>query len=304
MSIFRILSFDGGGIKGALSARLLLRIAHKYPELLKKTDLYTGTSTGSFIALGLGYQKSPEVIDNLYSFENSKYIFSPARRNTFKPKYSNEHLIEMLSQVFPKNLTLASLPNYVFIPSFNVKGYYSHGFNTVFFNNITNNPTINEKVIDTALCSSAAPTYLPSHQNFIDGGVTINAPTAAPVIYMRSILPRKYDLSNFRLLSIGTGLFPLNIHHDTTNWGSAQWMFNTTASIRHPLLTVFSNSSVPLDIQMTEELLGHNFHRLNPKLDHYIDLDNYKEVPYLKELADKVDLSSTYRYIERYFLPD
>lgn len=302
MSTFRILSFDGGGVKGALSARLLLRITQKYPEILQHTNLYAGTSTGSFIALGLAYNQSPKLIDELYSFENTKYIFSPSRMNLFKPKYSNHHLAEKLNSIFPKNLTLAGLPHFVFVPTFNVKGYYATSFNTVFFNNITNNPTINEKVIDTALCSSAAPTYFPSHHDFIDGGITVNSPTAAPVVYMRSILPRTYCLPDFRLLSIGTGIYPRQINLDTTHWGQFQWFYNRKCKMRHPLLSVLYDSSVPLDVQMTQELLGSHFHRLDPKLDHYIDLDNYKEVSYLKKLADSVDLSSTYRYIEKYYL--
>ncbi|MGL5675263.1 MAG: patatin-like phospholipase family protein [Cellulosilyticaceae bacterium] len=302
MSTFRILSFDGGGVRGALSARLLLRLTKKYPELLQKTQLFSGTSTGSFIALGLAYDLPPGTINHLYDYETSKYIFTPSHFNLYRPKYNNLHLQEVLANIFPKNLTLAGLPHYVFIPSFNVRGYLSQGFNTVFFNNIVNNPTITEKVVDAALSSSAAPTYFPSHNNFIDGGVSVNSPTVAPVIYVRSVFPKTYDLSDFRLLSLGTGLYPQRITAPTKNWGISQWSYNPQAEVKQPLNTILMDAPEPLDTKLSKELMGSNFFRLNPLLDNAIALDDYKKVPYLQKLADTLDLSDTYRYIERYFL--
>ncbi len=303
MSTFRIISFDGGGIRGAFSARLLLRLTQKYPELLSHVQLFAGTSTGSFIALGLGYGVAPDTIDNLYSFANSKYIFTPKGRSPFRPKYNNVHLENKLCEIFPKNLNLAGLPKYVFIPSFNVKGYFSPHFNTVFFNNLTNNPTIHEKVLDAALASSAAPTYFPSHCHFIDGGVAMNSPTISPVLYVRSVLPNQYNLSDFRLLSIGTGIYPTRITSPTKNWGTAQWAYNPKSNVKNPLFTVLFGAQSPLDTKMCYELLGARFMRINPILDEDIALDDYKKVDYLKGLADAFDLEPTYRYIERYFLP-
>lgn len=302
MPVFRIIAFDGGGIRGALSTRILKRITGQYPELLKKTDMFSGTSTGSIIALGLAYNKTSEELDNLYSYQNTKYIFSPRRPNLFVPKYRNVHLSHLLSTVFPQNLSLASLPKYVFVPSFNVKGYTTRGFEGVFFSNLINNPTISEKVIDTALCSSAAPTYFPSVNNFIDGGVFMNSPTAAPVIYVRSVFPNKYKLSDFRLLSIGTGFYPERILKRTKNWGIAQWSINPTTSTKTPLLSVLLGATTPVENRYSYELLKQNYFRLNPNLDEPIPLDAYKKVPYLKELADQVDLSNVFRYIERYYL--
>lgn len=301
MSTFRILSFDGGGIRGALSARLLLRLTKKYPQLLSSTHLFAGTSTGSFTALALAYNLSPSIIDELHSYESSKYIFTPKNLNPFKPKFNNIHLTEKLEGMFPKNLTLAGLPKYVFIPSFNVRGYLSTGFNTVFFNNLINNPTIKEKVIDTALSSSASPTYFPSYHDFIDGGVAVHSPTSAPVLYIRSVFPSHYDLSDFRMLSIGTGIHTIKIDHPTNNWGHAQWSYNPSTSIKYPLRTILESAPSPLDTRISKELMGPNFFRLDPLLQQSIALDDYKKVPYLRDLADTVDLSEAYRYIDRYF---
>ena len=302
MPIFRIIAFDGGGIRGALSTRLLQRITTKYPKLLNETDMFSGTSTGSIIALGLAYNKTATEIDDLYNDQNMKYIFSPHRPNLFIPKYRNIHLTEVLSEVFPHNLSLGSLSKYVFVPAFNVKGYTYKGFEGVFFTNLVNNPTISEKVIDTALYSSAAPTYFPSVNNFIDGGIFMNSPTAAPVIYVRSVFPNKYKLSDFRLLSIGTGFYPERITQRTKNWGLFQWGFGTSLKKKSPLLSISLNTNIPIENRYSYELLKQNYYRLNPNLDELIALDNYKKVPYLKELADQIDLSDVFRYIERYYL--
>ena len=246
MATFRIISFDGGGIRGALTARILLRLSAKYPELISKTQLFAGTSTGSFIALALAYNVAPAEIDNLYSYENTKYIFTPKHIHLLRPKFNNHHLAEKLETLFPKNLTLASLPHYAFIPSFNVKGYRSTSFNTVYFNNIVNNPTMTEKVLDVALCSSAAPTYFPSHNSFIDGGVAMNSPTYAPVMYVRSMFPNTYDISDFRLLALGTGVHPERIDRSTKHWGTLQWAFNPLTEAKTPILSILFDAPVPL----------------------------------------------------------
>ena len=46
MSKYRILSFDGGGIRGLLSLILLQRLERELPDWLSKAELLAGTSTG------------------------------------------------------------------------------------------------------------------------------------------------------------------------------------------------------------------------------------------------------------------
>lgn len=302
MPTFRIIAFDGGGIRGAFSTRILKRIVEEYPNLLDETHMFAGTSTGSIIALGLAYERPIEEIDDLYSYKEIKHVFSPKRPNLFIPKYNNLHLSQTLAKVFPKNLSLASLPKFAFVPAFNVKGYTYKGFEGVFFSNLINNPTISEKVIDVALYSSAAPTYFPSVNNFIDGGVFMNSPTAAPVIYVRSVFPNTYSLNDFRLLSIGTGFYPERILRPTKKWGVFQWAFNPMTQTKTPLLSILLNSNTPTENRYSYELLKSNYYRLNPTLDKPVPLDDYKQIPYLKQLADEMDLSDVFKYIKYHYL--
>ena len=103
-STFNILSFDGGGIRGALSIKLLEKIQNETPNIVKKSNMISGTSTGSLIALGLAYGMTPSEISNLYSKENLEYIFDKSYSQISRPKYDNNHLKEILLSVFPENV--------------------------------------------------------------------------------------------------------------------------------------------------------------------------------------------------------
>jgi uncharacterized protein len=55
--MFRILSLDGGGIKGAFTASVLAAIEDEIKEPIGEYfDLIAGTSTGGILALGLGFR--------------------------------------------------------------------------------------------------------------------------------------------------------------------------------------------------------------------------------------------------------
>jgi uncharacterized protein len=52
---FKILSIDGGGIRGILPCTILTFIEQQIGNLSDKCDLIAGTSTGGIIALGLNF---------------------------------------------------------------------------------------------------------------------------------------------------------------------------------------------------------------------------------------------------------
>ena len=52
--MFKILSLDGGGIKGVYTAELLRQCEEAFGPVGKHFDMIAGTSTGGIIALGLG----------------------------------------------------------------------------------------------------------------------------------------------------------------------------------------------------------------------------------------------------------
>ena len=79
---YRILSCDGGGIRGVITAKLLQALD---PSVIKNIDLFAGTSTGSIIALGLASGVPIDTIVELYSSQkacskiSSPICFWPSR---------------------------------------------------------------------------------------------------------------------------------------------------------------------------------------------------------------------------------
>ena len=72
---YRILSCDGGGIRGVITAKLLQALD---PSVIKNVDLFAGTSTGSIVALGLASGVSIDTIVELYSSQEAcSKIFQP-----------------------------------------------------------------------------------------------------------------------------------------------------------------------------------------------------------------------------------
>ena len=65
---FRILSLDGGGIRGVFPAALLARLEeHLEHPIGRYFDLIAGTSTGGIIAIGLGLGLSAQATSSSYT---------------------------------------------------------------------------------------------------------------------------------------------------------------------------------------------------------------------------------------------
>ncbi len=109
---FRILSLDGGGIRGVISARILQEVERQVWELKQQRldeyfDLIAGTSTGSILAAGIALKKPTSDLLDLYQQWGMKIFpyqgfFSPKRlwwrlnQGRGAAKFSNEGLQEAL----------------------------------------------------------------------------------------------------------------------------------------------------------------------------------------------------------------
>lgn len=296
MNKYRIITFDGGGIRGALTVELLRRLERRCPGLIRSADLFAGTSTGSFIALGLAHGLPADDIAKLYSEENGKYIFTPSYLELFRPKYDNDHLKEVLTSVFPPDLRLKDLNRRVLVTSFNVSGSGTGNWSPVFFTNFPGSPTRNELVVDVALCSSAAPVYFPSHRHHIDGGVVANNPSTAAVCAAVDRHLGRQSLGRVYLLSMGTGSGKASINEDTTGWGAFEWMFYPQPPL--PLLSIMFDGGVATDVLYTAQLLGSRYYRLNVQLPRDVSLDDYRKIPFLVQLAREFDIDSAAGWVK------
>src|SRR5216117_477496 len=101
----RILSIDGGGIKGVFPGSFLTTLEESLGQPIAKFfDLIVGTSTGGIIALGLGLGLSAKEILSFYE-EHGPSIFRGSRvtralRQVGISKYSSDALRAALKTVF------------------------------------------------------------------------------------------------------------------------------------------------------------------------------------------------------------
>jgi patatin-like phospholipase/acyl hydrolase len=297
MTPYRIVTFDGGGVRGSLMATLVKRLVREFPELLDQVDLFAGTSTGSVVALTLASGRNADTLVEFYSIENLRSAFSPAHFNVFRPRYDNRNFKNLLETHFPGDLRLKDLKHALLAPSFRLDDNKTQDWEPVFFHNFPDSEHLDHLVVDVALRSAAAPTIFPSHQGFIDGGVMANNPSTAAIAYAIGHATPRPTLEDIRVLSIGTGLSPSIIKLNTSRWGVVQWMLNPFRSPADPLLNVLMDGVVEADALMSERFLGRRYHRLNPPLKEPTSLDNWRAIPQLIKTADNFDLQPTFEWI-------
>ncbi len=299
MAAYRIVTFDGGGIRGAFTTQVLLRLTQPpYNIDLGTVNLFAGTSTGSVIATGLAMGLPIEKVASFYTEETCKFIFSRKRffgLNIFGAKYKRGPLQEYLSEQYTGNPKFEDLPFGLSLSSFQLQSPYTQDWLSVFFHNRQDFGVYERKpvfdyrelrVLDAVLASSAAPTYFPTYEiagrgSYIDGGVVANNPGVAGLSV--AINPNNLDkpeLDDIRLLSIGNGMARNEIE-GAPNWGIAGWMGPSL-----PLLNILSDGSSDVDNYYCMSILGKKrYRRLQIFLDKAVVLDDYKAVPKMVELA-------------------
>ena len=77
---YRILSFDGGGIRSLLTLEIL-SLLNKEIDLLSQVQLFAGTSAGSMLAVSLAMGQPLETLASFY--EDPKEFLEPSSRISF-----------------------------------------------------------------------------------------------------------------------------------------------------------------------------------------------------------------------------
>jgi patatin-like phospholipase/acyl hydrolase len=109
--MFRVLSVDGGGVRGFLAASILANIetylndATGEPVALgQRFDLLSGTSAGGLIALGLGMGRSAAEVRDLFITLVPAVFGDANRRSAWRrpkqPRYHSEPLQKALIDFF------------------------------------------------------------------------------------------------------------------------------------------------------------------------------------------------------------
>ena len=231
---YRILSMDGGGIRGLYAAVLLERLTREVPTLVDGVDLVAGTSTGGIIALGLAHGLAPADLVALYR-DPAKEIFDDSWLDDLKDlggltgaDYDNDKLKTLMEDVFGKKTRLKQLKKRVLVPTFDLDNESpdpgKRMWKPKFFHNYPGPDSDGgELVVDVALRTSAAPTYFPTYQGYIDGAVVANNPAMAALAQALDAGTGKQALQDVRLFSLSTGVNPAYVAGKELDWGYAQW---------------------------------------------------------------------------------
>lgn len=217
---FRILSLDGGGIRGVITARILQQVEQeiinqgKGESLKDYFDLIAGTSTGSILAAGIILGKKSDELINLY-LHQGKEIFPKKNQwekltgqitSAFgllsKPKYTHDGLIKILQK--PEILGNTRIKD-IQKPMLLILAYDTLYRNTTFFTNF--HPDFPHRWYDDCylwqICtaSASAPTFFPPHElkpvdtetignwefPHVDGGISANTPALAAIALINRI---------------------------------------------------------------------------------------------------------------------
>jgi len=281
----RVLSIDGGGIKGIIPAIYLKRIEEHIGQPINKYfDLITGTSTGGIIALGISAGISAAEISELY-IGNGEKIF-PKKLFTipfFSAKYSNVQLKKILQETF-QDKKMEEAHTMLCIPSIEHHKAEPKVYKT---------PHHNDYIIDgikpmweVALATSAAPTYFPAAEigdmeYKIDGGLWANNPILVALAEGKKI---GFEPNQIKVLSLGTGESIYNVPNRVAQKsGLLQWKTN----IIELTFQVQSKSAT----YTAKYFLGDNLFRLSPTLGKPLKLDS----------TNKEDIEFMIREANQYF---
>lgn len=208
---FKILSIDGGGIKGIVPATFLAaleRISGK--PIYKYFDLVVGTSTGGIVALGIALGFSADTIARFY-YEYANTIFpkslmsrfNRAVKKFFSTKYESKALADALTEMF-SDQKLGDAKTRLVIPSVSSQTADVYLFKTAHHRNFRSDYKV--LATEVAMSTAAAPTYFPAFTSekgitLLDGGLWANNPILVGITEAIGFL--EAPIASIRVLSLG-----------------------------------------------------------------------------------------------------
>lgn len=256
-----VLSIDGGGMKGIVSALVLIELEELIKKYAKKDqvylvdyfDLVAGTSTGSILS---GLLLCPDEHSKpKYTAKDALELYLTRGKEMFQtnlchkvetvfglvgPKYRNTNFEKALNHYFG-DVKLSDLLCPCLLTSYNTQSNQS-----VFFNCVSSqkDEKRNYYLREAVLASTAAPTYFPpscTRMNnickdcLVDGGVFANNPALCALIESLKLSKCK-DIHSTMVLSIGNvsnaKSYP---YRKVKYWGIANWAL--------PILNILMDAS-------------------------------------------------------------
>lgn len=310
--LFRILSIDGGGIRGVFPAAYLAEIEARFlggQSIANHFDMISGTSTGGIIALGLSSGMTAAQVLQVYT-ERGQLIFPAPKgarrlvqmlRFLLKPKHDQTVLKSELLRIFGDKVINEAKTRLV-VPSF--EGIHGEPFIYKTPHHPDYQKDRHKTFAHVGLHTSAAPAYYPAVKNdghiMIDGGVWANNPIMNVLVDVLAC----YDVprENIRILSLGTGDETLKLKNKHFK-GGATWGI----SIGVPsLFKIAARAQSKNALGQAYLLIGkNNIIRVDlPESDQLIALDDVERS--LRELprVAHVQAEASGHYVRNVFLQD
>jgi patatin-like phospholipase/acyl hydrolase len=249
MTTFKILSLDGGGIKGLYTLYMLLEFENNYcngKPISEYFDMISGTSIGGIITLALANNIPLKEIITFFE-QNATLIFPNKRpiyqfiRQLLGYKYDNTELKKALTKFFGEK-KLRDSKNIVCVPSFNASTYQPIIFKYFGKGKISYRDE-DLLLVDVSLATSAAPTFFPMHQInnnhitgwFMDGGIWANDALISITEALNRYVGKGKQYEKYAVLSIGN-MYPT---YEVTKFSPYYWNITRISK----LIVPFVNSS-------------------------------------------------------------
>ena len=304
MARYRILSIDGGGIRGIIPAILLQRLVAEpgLSDWLAKVDLLAGTSTGGLLALGIAKGLDLQVIRDIYEtkgpeiFEDSWLDDLHDLGKVIGADYDISHLERVLRSIFGTT-TLAQLSKRVLITSFDLDNQSEEPslrtWKPKLFHNFPGPDSDGEQLAyKVGVYTSAAPTYFETVDGYIDGGVYASNPAMCALAQSQDMRITNHPaLSDITLFSMGTGTSLTYIEGARLDWGYGQWA--------KPLVSLMLDGTAGIADFQCQQILGSNYHRLAPVFPPgtTIPMDAVERIPDMISFAQSVKLDKTIAWL-------
>ncbi len=309
MANYRIVSIDGGGIRGLVTTILLQRIVATpgLETLLDSIDLVAGTSTGGLLALAIAHQIDLAQIRDVYVSDGPK-IFDDSWLDDLVDLgklRGADYAIGPLQRVLKRLLgetSLGQLKKRVLITAFDLdnEALEERTWKPKLFHNFPGQGSDQaELAYKVGLYTAAAPTYFPSVDGYIDGGVYASNPSMCALAQTQD---RRYfptpGLDKILLLSLGTGTSLQYIKGKVLDWGYVQWV--------KPLINLMLDGTAGIADYQCRQILGERYHRLAPVFPNgvTIPMDDIDKIPYMIEFAEAFPIEPTVAWLRKTWLKD
>lgn len=224
MKNYNILSLDGGGIRGLVLLKQIVKLEEIVGKPLNQHfNLISGTSTGGIIAVLLSLGYSAKELLNIYTVHGKK-IFKKQflRFGIFRPKYNDKYFNKIIKEYVGDKMLSDILNDLVII------GYDVDSREKIIFKSRKAKINVNKNytLFDVIRSTASAPTFFKPHiinktnHHYVDGGLVINNP--ALVSWVEAL---NYENSpeKINIISFSTGIKEKKISKNILRGGMLKW---------------------------------------------------------------------------------